>query len=69
VNTAATFRSSRNYTVEAGCTGKLTFTVGLSFDIFIAPGGKTLWMIQTNPNTVLQGTATRLARLRDATGD
>jgi hypothetical protein len=51
-----------NYTVEAGCTGTLAFIGGPSFDIFIAPGGKTLWMIQTNPNAVLQGTATRLAR-------
>jgi hypothetical protein len=57
-----------DYTVEAGCTGTLAFIGGPSFDIFIAPGGNTLWMIQTNPNTVLQGTATRLARSNIATG-
>ena len=50
-----------NYTLEAGCTGTLAFASGQSFDIFTAPGGKTIWMIQTNPNSVLQATATRLA--------
>jgi hypothetical protein len=51
-----------NYTVEAGCTGKLTFASGPSFDMFIGPSAKHVWMIQTNPNTVLQGTATRMSR-------
>lgn len=47
------------YTVEPGCTGTLTFTGGPSFDIVISPKGDKLWMIQSNPNTVLQGIATR----------
>ena len=52
-----------NYTVEPDCTGKLTFVGGPSFDMFIAaPSAKQVWMIQTNPNTVLQGTATRVSR-------
>jgi hypothetical protein len=50
-----------NYTLDPGCTGTLAFAAGPSFDIFTAPGGKTIWMIQTNPNTVLQATATRVA--------
>src|SRR5437868_205636 len=50
-----------SYTVEAGCTGILAFDGGPSFDIFISPKGETLWMIQTNPDTVFQGTATRIS--------
>jgi hypothetical protein len=53
-----------DYTVEAGCTGRLTFIGGPSFDLFIAPKGEQLWMIQTNPNTVLQGVAKRVSRER-----
>jgi hypothetical protein len=50
-----------SYTVEAGCTGTLVFDGGPSFDIFISPKGEKLWMIQTNPDTVFQGTATRVS--------
>src|SRR5205809_7940698 len=39
--------SPGTYTVEADCTGTLTFTGGASFDIFIEPKGNELWMIQT----------------------
>src|SRR5437867_5070370 len=35
-----------SYTVDADCTGTLTFTGGASFDIFVDPNGKQLWMIQ-----------------------
>lgn len=50
-----------DYTVdEADCRGALTFTGGPSFDIVAARDGGTLWMFQTNANTVFQGTATRL---------
>jgi hypothetical protein len=48
-----------SYTVEAGCTGTISFTAGPSFDIFISQRGHMIWMVQTNPNTVLQGTATK----------
>jgi hypothetical protein len=51
------------YTVEAGCTGTLTFLNGPSFDIFISPKGEKIWMIQTNPNNVFEGTATRTSEL------
>jgi len=48
-----------SYTVETGCTGTLVFVNGPSFDIFISPKGDKVWMIQTDPNNVLQGTATK----------
>jgi len=50
-----------SYTVAADCTGTLTFTGGASFDIFVEhDGGKQVWMIQTNANTVFEGTATKV---------
>lgn len=48
------------YTVETSCAGTLKFTNGPSFNIFVRPNGKTLWMIQTDSNTVLQGTVTKV---------
>jgi len=50
-----------SYTVAAGCTGTIEFLNGPSFDIFISPKGDKVWMIQTNPDTVFQGTATRIS--------
>ena len=50
-----------SYTVESGCTGTISFDGGPSLDIFISPKGEKLWMIQTNPDTVFQGTATRIS--------
>jgi hypothetical protein len=54
------------YTVDADCTGTLTFldAAGNRFDLQIKPNGNEFNMLQTNPNTVLQGTAERVARLR-----
>jgi hypothetical protein len=52
-----------SYTVDAGCKGTIAFTGGPTFDIFISPNGGTLWMIQTNSDTVFQGTATRISEL------
>lgn len=54
------------YTVEADCTGTLTFPgPGISFDIFVQPGdGKQVWMIQTAPavpGPVFEGTATKVS--------
>ena len=51
-----------DYTLEADCTGTIAFTGGPSFDIVVGPHGGTVWMIQTNPNTVFEGTATRFDR-------
>jgi len=52
------------YTVGDDCTGTIVFD-GPTFDIFISPDREAISMIQTNPNTVLQGTATRSSRRRD----
>jgi len=49
------------YTVNTDCTGTLSFTGGASFDIFVEPNGKQLWMIQTGPMpAVFEGVATRV---------
>jgi hypothetical protein len=59
---------SGGYTVETSCIGTIAFDgPGPTFDMFFSPGGEKLWLIQTNPNTVFQGTATRVSngRLRD----
>jgi hypothetical protein len=55
-----------SYTVEPDCTGTLTFNGGPAFDIFPAPSGDDLWMIQTHDPVatafVLQGNVTRVSR-------
>ncbi len=51
-----------DYTLDSNCRGTLVFSGGPSFDIVAAPDGETVWMFQTNPNTVFQGTATRFDR-------
>lgn len=51
------------YTVNASCTGTLTFADGPMFDLHVAPSGKSLKMLQTNPNTVMQGTALKVLAL------
>jgi hypothetical protein len=54
--------SQGTYTVEPNCTGTLTFTGGPSFDIFVEPSGRQLWMIQTGPApAVFEGTATQVS--------
>lgn len=49
------------YTVDENCTGSVAFD-GPTFDIFIAPNGAEIWLIQTNPNSVFEGSAKRVAR-------
>lgn len=51
------------YTVNANCTGSLTFADGPTFDLHVAPYGKSLKMLQVNPNTVMQGTALKVLAL------
>ncbi|MGI8431362.1 MAG: hypothetical protein ACR2MW_03615 [Chthoniobacterales bacterium] len=48
------------YTVQANCQGTITVNNGPSFDIFVRPSAKTFWLIQTDSNTVLQGTAIKV---------
>ena len=52
------------YTVDDNCTGTIAFD-GPMFDIFIAPNGAEIWLIQTNQNNVFEGSAKRVARERD----
>jgi len=49
------------YTVAEDCTGTITFA-GTAFDIFLSPKGHKFWLIQTNPDSVFQGSATRTVR-------
>lgn len=51
------------YTVDADCSGTLTFADGPAFDLHIRPGGKSLNLIQVNPNSVMQGSAERVLSL------
>jgi hypothetical protein len=57
--------SSGTYTVEDDCTGTITLN-GPTFDIFFSKFGDAVSMIQTNPNTVFQGLATRRSNERDS---
>jgi hypothetical protein len=50
-----------SYTVTSDCVGTITFA-GPTFDIFISPRGNQLWLIQTNPDNVFEGSATRISR-------
>ena len=59
-----------DYTVEPGCAGTIAFGgPGPTFDVFFSPDAEKLWMIQTTPNTVFQGTATRLSQKRSRERD
>jgi hypothetical protein len=55
------------YTVQPSCQGTLTFADGNSFDTFVEPTGKQLWMIQTvasippGATAVFEGMATRIS--------
>jgi hypothetical protein len=49
------------YTVTEDCGGTITFA-GPTFDILISPRGNQFWLIQTNPDNVFQGSATRTFR-------
>jgi hypothetical protein len=59
--------SSGTYTVEDDCIGTITLN-GPTFDIFFSKDGDVISMIQTNPNTVFQGLATRGSNERDSRG-
>lgn len=45
-----------NYILGPDCNGTLSFTSGPSFSLFVERDGKGGWMMQTNPNSVFQGT-------------
>ena len=48
------------YTVDVDCTGTLTFGDGIMFDLQVNPNGRSVNMLQTNPNTVMQGAAEKV---------
>ena len=51
------------YSVNDDCTGTVHFldANNVTFKIYVNPPlGDTIWMIQTNPNNVFQGSATRV---------
>ena len=48
-----------SYTVDTSCTGTISFTGGPSFDIVLSSKWDTIAMIQTNPDNVFHGTATK----------
>lgn len=48
------------YSVDAECIGALAFANGPAFDIFVAPRGDNLWMVQTNPGNVFEGNVRRI---------
>ncbi|MGI8957463.1 MAG: hypothetical protein ACR2II_11200 [Chthoniobacterales bacterium] len=51
------------YTLDASCQGTLTFTSGpVNYNIFVLGGGKEISMIQTDANTVFEGTVKRVSR-------
>ncbi len=51
------------YTLEESCAGTLTFTSGpVNYDISVAANGKEISMIQTDANTVFEGTVKRVSR-------
>ena len=50
------------YTVEDDCSGTVTFN-GPTYHMFLSKDGDDISMIQTNPNTVFQGLATRTSRM------
>jgi hypothetical protein len=58
---ARSLPSVGTYTVTEDCVGTITFA-GPAFDIFISPRGNQFWLIQTNPDNVFQGAATRTFR-------
>ena len=49
------------YDLDDQCRGTLTFNGGPSFAISTDHTGRQGWMIQTNPNSVFQGTVTKTA--------
>lgn len=51
------------YTLDESCEGTLTFTSGpVNYDISVRRNGRELQMIQTDANTVFQGTVLRVSR-------
>ena len=54
-------RTHRVLEIGTGCGGTLTLIPGPSFDLYTDHTGTQVWMIQTTPNTVFQGTVTKVS--------
>lgn len=50
------------YVLDASCSGTRSFDGGPKFDIVASGRGERAWMIQTDPNTVFQGSVERVSR-------
>ncbi len=51
------------YTLDSTCQGTLTFAAGpVNYNISVRANGKELSMIQTDPNTVFEGTVKKVSR-------
>jgi hypothetical protein len=51
------------YTLDANCEGTLTFTeTAIHYDISVRPDGSEIEMIETDDNSVLNGTAEKVSR-------
>ena len=50
---------SGTYSVNADCTGTATFTDGTHFDMFIAPDGSELTVVQTHPKKFVTSWTTK----------
>jgi hypothetical protein len=62
-NVLRSTNSQGAYSVNADCSGTMSFVNGPSFDILVMPSGAAVFMIQTAPGTpVLQGVAERVSR-------
>ena len=48
--------------VDRGCETTLTFSLGPILYIFIPPDARDIQVIRTDPNTVFQGTATKVSQ-------
>ena len=54
--------STGTYTLDEDCRGTLAFLPsGPNFNIFATPRGEDLWMVQTNPGNIFQGSVTKMA--------
>jgi hypothetical protein len=54
------------YTLDQSCEGNLTFNdSGVHYDIFVRANGREIEMIETDANSVLNGTAEKLHRAKE----
>ena len=58
-------RTPGRYTVEADCTGTVTYADGTSYDLFPAADGSSFVFVQTNPALVAAGFEPRATRVGD----